>query len=153
MPNTKWSTLTRLQLGQYGEYYAKMEFASYGYDVYTSEVDEHGVDFVAKSPVDGKYYEIQVKSLRNKGYVFVPKKQMCFSDTRLVVLVLFVDGSIPACYVIPSTEWITPNVLLVDRAYDKPGQKSRPEFGINLSQKNLSLLQKYESGTYFENCK
>lgn len=25
-----------------------MEFASYGFDVFTSEVDDHGVDFVAK---------------------------------------------------------------------------------------------------------
>ena len=29
--------------------YAKMEFTSYGYDVYTSEVDDHGVDFVARN--------------------------------------------------------------------------------------------------------
>ena len=65
MPNTNWSELSHLQLGRYAEYYAKMEFASYGYDVYTSEVDDHGVDFVARNPVDGQYYEIQVKSIRN----------------------------------------------------------------------------------------
>jgi hypothetical protein len=40
--------LTGLQLGRYAEYYAKMEFASYGFEVYTSEVDDHGVDFVVK---------------------------------------------------------------------------------------------------------
>lgn len=50
MPNTNWNLLTPLQLGAYAEYYAKMEFASHGFDVYTSEVDDHGVDFVAKSP-------------------------------------------------------------------------------------------------------
>ena len=65
MPNTNWSKLSHLQLGRYAEYYAKMEFVSYGYDVYTSEVDDHGVDFVARNPVDGQYYEIQVKSIRN----------------------------------------------------------------------------------------
>lgn len=48
MSSMKWSELNHLQLGQYGEYYAKMEFTSYGYDVYTSEVDDHGVDFVAR---------------------------------------------------------------------------------------------------------
>ena len=41
MPNMKWDKLNQRQLGRYGEYYAKMEFASYGYDVYTSEVDDH----------------------------------------------------------------------------------------------------------------
>ena len=51
MPRMKWDKLNQRQLGQYGEYYAKMEFASYGYDVYTSEVDDHGVDFVARDIV------------------------------------------------------------------------------------------------------
>lgn len=41
MANTKWSILNRMQLGEYAEYYAKMEFASYDLDVYTSEVDDH----------------------------------------------------------------------------------------------------------------
>ena len=50
MPNLNWSKLTGLQLGRYAEYYAKMEFASYGFEVYTSEVDDHGVDFIAKKP-------------------------------------------------------------------------------------------------------
>ena len=48
MPSKKWSGLNHMQLGQFGEYYAKMEFASYGFDVYTSEVDDHGVDFIAR---------------------------------------------------------------------------------------------------------
>ena len=95
MPNTNWSELSHLQLGRYAEYYAKMEFSSYGYDVYTSEVDDHGVDFVAKNPVDGNYYEIQVKSIRNWGYVFIPKDKMEIRPTRLVFLLLFADGNLP----------------------------------------------------------
>ena len=43
-----WTKLNNLQLGKYAEYFAKMEFAKYGLDVYTSEVDDHGVDFVVK---------------------------------------------------------------------------------------------------------
>ena len=38
-----------------------MEFTSYGFDVYTSEVDDHGIDFIAKG-MDGTYYEVQVKN-------------------------------------------------------------------------------------------
>ena len=73
MPKMKWSELSPMQIGRYAEYYAKMEFTSYGYDVYTSEVDDHGVDFVA-SKNSGIYYEIQVKSLRKGNYAFIPKK-------------------------------------------------------------------------------
>ena len=42
-----------MQLGKYAEYYSKMEFTSCGYDVNTSEIDGHGVDFVAKNPKTG----------------------------------------------------------------------------------------------------
>jgi predicted GNAT family N-acyltransferase len=49
MPNTIWSKLNSLQLGRYAEYYAKMEFASYGFEIYTSELDDHGIDFIAKT--------------------------------------------------------------------------------------------------------
>ncbi|OUN99665.1 hypothetical protein B5F98_00345 [Pseudoflavonifractor sp. An44] len=153
MPNTNWSKLSHLQLGRYAEYYAKMEFASYGYDVYTSEVDDHGVDFVARNPADGQYYEIQVKSIRNWGYVFVPKDKMEISSTRLVFLLRFTDGNLPDCYVVPSTAWAAPNALLVDRNYEKPGQISKPEWGINFSKKNLLLLEPYREELYFHSAK
>ena len=63
MPITDWSKLNNIQLGRYAEYYAKMEFASYGFEVYTSEVDDHGIDFIAKTK-NSRYLEIQVKSVR-----------------------------------------------------------------------------------------
>lgn len=153
MPNTNWSELSHLQLGRYAEYYAKMEFASYGYDVYTSEVDDHGVDFVAKSPVDGEYYEIQVKAVRNLDYVYIRKDKMVLAPKRLVYLLLFSNGALPDCYVIPSQAWNNPNALLVERNYDKPGQKSDPEWGINLSRRNLPLLEPYREEQYFHSVK
>jgi len=55
MPNLKWSELDHLQVGQYSEYYTKMEFTSYGFDVFTSEIDDHGIDFIAKRK-SGSYY-------------------------------------------------------------------------------------------------
>jgi len=149
MPNTKWSELNPFQLGRYGEYYAKMEFASYGYDVYTSEVDDHGVDFVAKSPRDGQFYEIQVKSVRKTNYVYIPKDKMQLVPTRLVFLLLFTDGQLPACYLIPAQAWNHPDELLVSRDYGEAGQTSKPEWGINLSQKNLLKLADYRAESFF----
>lgn len=149
MPNTAWSKLSHLQLGRYAEYYAKMEFASYGYDVYTSEVDDHGVDFVARNPADDQYYEIQVKAVRNLDYVYIRKDKMVLSPRRLVCLLLFEDGALPVCYVIPAQVWKAPDGLFVDRNYDKPGQHSKPEWGLNLSKKNLPLLEPYRLEGYF----
>lgn len=149
MPNTKWSELSHLQLGRYAEYYAKMEFASYGYDVYTSEVDDHGVDFVARNPVDGQYYEIQVKAVRNLDYVYIRKEKMVLSPTRLVFLLLFSNGALPNCYVIPSQTWNNPNALFVNRNYDKPGQKSAPEWGLISLKRTCLFLNCTEKNNIF----
>lgn len=150
MPNTKWSMLSKLQLGHYAEYYAKMEFSSFGFDVYTSEVDDHGVDFVVRDPVDGRYYEIQVKSCRGLQYIFVRKDKMVIDQSRVVVLLIFTDGKLPDLYIIPSSAWENPNSLFADRNYDKEGQISQPEWGINLSRKNLPLLAKYKEESVFK---
>lgn len=140
MPNNDWSLLNTLQLGRYAEYFAKMEFASYGLEIYSSEVDDHGVDFIVKDK-NGRFCEVQVKSLRNKGYVFVQKSKFDISNKNLyLTLLLFENGKSPDMYLIPSSVWEEPNEVFVDRNYDKPGQKSAPEYGINISLKNYDIL-------------
>ena len=151
MPNTTWSKLNHLQLGRYAEYYAKMEFASYGFEVYTSEVDDHGVDFIAKLPGENRFFEVQVKSVRDYGYIYMVKSKMPkLSEDRLVCYLHFVDGQLPDVFVIPAIAWNTPNAVLVDRKYDKPGQKSEPEWGINISKKNYNLLDEYKADRWLK---
>jgi hypothetical protein len=150
MPNYTWSKLSPLQLGKYAEYYTKMEFTSYGFEVYTSEVDDHGVDFVAKAPNTSKYYEVQVKSCRKTSYVFEPKDKMPLAENRLMCLLHFVDDQPPTVYIIPTLEWQNPNGVLVDREYDPQQHKSKPEWGINVSQKNLPYLERYQADNFFK---
>jgi len=66
-------------------------------------------------------------------------------DNHLVCLVHFIDNKMPEMYVLPSTVWNKPNDLFVSRDYGKPGQKSKPEWGINYSEKNKHLLEKYKT--------
>ena len=56
----------------------------------------------------------------------------------------------PTVYLIPSTVWKNPTSLFVDRKYDKPDQKSEPEWGINMSAKNMEELSKYEISKYIK---
>lgn len=151
MPSTKWSVLRSMQLGRYAEYYAKMEFASYGYDVYTSEVDDHGVDFIARDEKTNIYYEVQVKSLLKGNYSYIPEPLMdCKDEKRLVCFLKFTDGSMPDVFIIPATAWQNLNEVLVYRKYNKPGQKSKPEWGIACSKKNLPLLEKYRADKFLD---
>lgn len=141
MPNKNWSILNSLQLGRYAEYFAKMEFASYGLEVFSSEVDDRGIDFIVKDN-RGRFMEIQVKSLRGTGYVFAQKSKFNLTNQNLfMTLLIFKEGQMPDIFLIPSEAWKIPNEVFVDRNYDKPEQTSKPEYGINISNKNYNILE------------
>ena len=132
-----WSNLNRLQLGAYAEYFVKMAFTRSGFQVYTSEVDDRGIDFVCRY-ARGHFCEVQVKSLRNTGYIFAQKDKFELRPELILAVVLFTSEPSPDVYLIPSLKWRTPNALLVDRDYQ--GKKSKPEWGVNVSKKNKPLL-------------
>lgn len=48
---------------------------------------------------------------------------------------------VPALYLVPSISWLKPNALFVSRDYE--GKKSEPEWGLNLSRRNLYLLDPF----------
>ena len=73
MMKSDWSKLNKLQIGKFAEYYMNMEFTLKGYQVYSTEIDDRGIDFVVKNST-GKHFDIQVKSIRKLGYVFCRKK-------------------------------------------------------------------------------
>ena len=155
MPKKNWSDLKPMQIGRYAEYYAKMEFTSYGWEVYTSEVDDHGVDFVAKSPESNHFYEVQVKAARKPQKIFIGKDKMPEEtlDSRIVCFLWFADGKMPDFYIIPGTAWRHPNAAIAEYKYDKPGLKCNPEWSLNVSEKNRVLFEPYRSETILEHLK
>ena len=148
MNKFKWDHLSNIQLGRYAEYFVKMEFTLAGFDVYTSEVDEKGIDFIIRKDKD-RYYDIQVKSVRGLNYIFFPKDKFNLRENLLAAIVVFFEGKPPKIYLIPSTEWSKPNNLFVSRDYE--GEKSEPEWGLNLSRKNLPLLEQFEFDKIVQN--
>lgn len=140
MKKLQWSELNHLQLGRYAEYLAKMEFTLYGFDVYTAEVDNKGIDFVIRTE-QFQYYDVQVKSSRNLTYIFFPKDKFNLRPNLLAAVALFKENKPPDMYIIPSVVWRNPTALFVYREYE--GKKSQPEYGLNLSLKNLPELEQY----------
>lgn len=137
----RWGKLSRQQVGAYAEYFVKMEFTMLGFQVYTSEVDDRGIDFVARWGND-PFLEVQVKALRGPGYVFMRKAHFTLSNTLHLALALFSEGAEPDLFLIPSRRWEAPDGLFVSRDYG--GElKSAPEWGVNLSRKNLPLLEEF----------
>ena len=62
----------------------------YGFQVYSTEVDDRGIDFIARYD-KGEWLQIQVKSARtaNTNYIFLSKDKFELSPSIFVVLVLF----------------------------------------------------------------
>ncbi|MGJ5813668.1 DUF4365 domain-containing protein [Paludibaculum fermentans] len=136
--------MNSLQLGKYAEYLTKMEFVLWGCDVFTSEVDDHGIDFVIRTR-QGNHFDVQVKSFRLTAgkrtpyYLYIQKSKFKIHPSLLLVLVHFVKGMPPTLYLLPSCVGADPNPLLESRDYGE-GKKSPPEWGLTLSKKKLALL-------------
>ena len=135
-----WSRLNHLRLGRYAEYFTKMALTLHGIDIYTSDVDDRGIDFIART-TSGSFYEVQVKSLRESGYIFHQKSLFELKPNLISAVVIFRNSEPPHLFLIPALEWLKPNALLRDRDYE--GKQSDPEWGINVSKKNWPLLEQY----------
>ncbi len=98
MERHDWSQLNHLQIGRYAEYFVKMEFTLYGFDVYTAEVDDHGIDFCDLRSVGGNYYDVQVKAVRGLNYLFFAKSKFPLRPNLLAAVVLFPPGQPPDLY-------------------------------------------------------
>jgi len=135
-----WSKLNNQQVGKFAEYFVKMELAMYGFQVYCTEVDDRGIDFVARYG-KGPFVELQVKSLRSFSYVFMHKEKFLPREHLYLALGLLLDGQPPELFLIPSTAWKNRNGMFVNHDYE--GLKSPPEWGLNISEKNMPLLEPY----------
>ncbi|OOR12637.1 hypothetical protein BW897_11025 [Bacillus cereus] len=131
--------LDNLQKGRQGEEFAKLKFKYYGFDICASKVFGKGLGFKIKK--DDNYYDIKVRTLTKLDYVYFKKNTISLRDDLFVVWVLFNGGKEPNLYLIPSTVWETPNDVFVSRDYE--GLKTNPEWGINISGKNLPEMEQY----------
>ena len=116
-----------------------MEFTLYGFEVYTTEVDDRGIDFVVRSTA-GHFYEIQTKSVRGMNYIFFQKEKFVLRESLLAAVILL-PLKAPELYLLPSRAWEMTDALLVDRPYNL--LKSKPEWGLNLSSRNRVLLERF----------
>jgi hypothetical protein len=119
-----WSRLNHLQVGRFAEYFVKMEFTLYGFDIYTSEVDDRGIDFVIRKHCD-RYYDIQVKSARGFNYIFFQKAKFELRPNLFSAIVILQPLYSPELYLIPSEAWQSPNGLLVSRDYEGNKEQTR----------------------------
>ena len=138
-----WADLNHLQTGRYGEYFAKMSFVRAGFDVFSPQVDDKGIDFVLR--VDGaepRYFDVQVKTVRSRNsYVFMRKDKFRLTSNLLLALVILHADSEPEMYLTPASAWQNAKSPFADRDYD--GLKSPPEYGLTVSPAAMAALEPF----------
>jgi len=83
-----WSDLSRQQVGWFAQRLVEMEFCRSGFRVFVPDVDDRGIDtLVFRNDVG--YLNIQVKSRREYGYIFVPKARFSPRGDLLLAVVIF----------------------------------------------------------------
>ena len=124
-----------------------MEFTKTGLDVFTTEVDDKGIDFVIRKN-SKTYFDVQVKSIRRPtSYIFMTKENLQLRENILLALVIFEENGDVTPLLIPSLEWKNKKkTFLVSRDYD--GKKSKPEWGMNITKSNIEEIKReYNFGT------
>jgi len=150
MNDYSYDDLHHLAIGRMGEYWTKYALTMHGLDVYTSEVDNKGIDFVVRQS-QSVFHSIQVKSIRRSktSYVFITKEneweESKLSSNLWLALVLFENSKQPELYLIPASTWLKPDGIFKDKEYSEK-QKSKPEWGLNVSKKNLTALEQFKVG-------
>ncbi len=97
-----------------------MEFTKAGFDVYTSEVDNKGIDFIIRKN-ETEYFDIQNKSIRfpRTNYIFMQKNKFIPKINLLLSLTIFEEKKELMILIIPSLDWINKkHSALVDRNYE-----------------------------------
>ncbi|MHB1293209.1 MAG: hypothetical protein ACYCY5_13635 [Sulfuricella sp.] len=135
----EWSKLNRLQKGSFGEYFAKMEFSMYGFLVFSAEVDDRGIDFVARND-SGKHFDVQVKTITGRNYTYISESK--FFDSLKVCLVVLEEHCKPEIYLFEDSDWKSDKTGLL--SYKKFPSAKEPEYGINISKERQQILRQYE---------
>ncbi len=140
--------LNRQQVGTYAEYFVKMQLTLHGFQVYTSEVDDRGIDFVARYQ-HLPFIEVQVKASRTANYIFMQKSKFDLHEDLYLALVLLRTGQDPDIYYIPAIRWRQTDEIFVSRDYE--GLKSKPEWGLYISEKNILALNHFRIENLMKN--
>lgn len=120
-----------IKLGMAGENLARYIFLRYGFNVYNSVNDDHGVDFIAG--YNDKFFNVQVKSTTKGKYTFIREDRVKDSDDFLICYIVYDnDPSIwPTVTVFPATLLKHPGIFTY-RDY------KNPEYGF---KKNQAILE------------
>lgn len=93
----------------------------------------------------GRHYEIFVKGATSLYYVYIPKTTFPARNHQALALVMFFESEPEAAYLIPGSVFRQPQATLTRliKNRDYVGKQSAPEYGLNLTETTLPLLERF----------
>jgi hypothetical protein len=137
-PRHDWTRFGRSEVRAFGVQAVQAELQRRGFDVTT---DVTGGRNVLHAERGRRRAEIHVQTRRDLQYPFWPKSAFRPRDGLFACLVRLPEHSEAEIFLIPSRAWHRGDGVLVSRDYE--GKASPPEWGINLSERNLPILDRY----------
>lgn len=136
----RWQSMSTVKVGRFGKYLAKQKLARLGLDVFPDGLPGHDADIVVRSRDGTKFFDIQVRTLRHWGnYFFITEDEFPQKADAYLALVVLPEESEPEYCLLPQSAWGEghPKYLV---HYDYAERKSRPEYGIRMSEKVMQEL-------------
>lgn len=141
---TDYSHLNTVQLGSFGEAYSKMAFTLEGFEVYDSEYDDRGIDFVVRN-ANGVFFEVQVKTTGANANPFIIESKFSPADTFLFCAVRVVNDSLPKLYLARGSDWQLSKACL---HHNPAGGDAGAYFEMRFAKKYESDLVELEFDRY-----
>lgn len=113
---------------------------SYDFDVSATHEKDFNIDIIAEH-ARGWTLKIVVRVVTLGSYTWVEQSKFNIYDEKLFIAALYLKSENDyEIFVLPATAWQSKEMPFSIKNYDKPGQVSKPEFGITFSQKALEYL-------------
>lgn len=143
---TSYKHLNTVQKGSFAEAYAKMAFTLEGFEVYTTEYDDRGIDFVVRHK-PGAYLSVQVKSTGVSANPFIYADNFQCSSDFLVCAVRLLEGRLPELYLARGTDWNHNKECL---HINPGGGDAGPYYELRFSKKYSRSLEQHRFENYVQ---
>jgi hypothetical protein len=140
----QYSHLNDQKKGAVGEALARATFILVGFEVYKTEYDDRGIDFVTRKP-GSRFYSVQVKASGPTVNPFIYASKFQLTDEFLFVAVRLVDGKEPAIYVARGSVWKSPAGCI---NYNPKGGAAGPYYEFRFNQANTAYLTSFLFAPY-----
>lgn len=147
MLKTNYKHLNNIQKGSFAEAYAKMAFTLEGFEVYTTDYDDRGIDFIVRAPVGDRYLRVQVKSTDGSANPFVYSEKFEETPEFLVCAVRLVEGQVPQVYLARGTDWKQEMDCL---HFNPEGGRAGAYYEFRFARKYSESMERHKFENYVE---